>query len=622
VSAYFSCVWRLGHQRFLHQTPIYNSINSLNSSLTMFRSEQATQALSEGGLLPASIAIPTRDNTRSQYIAGLDNIGLHHMFDTDSIPTIPRRQVQSDSDLGIGMPPDLGGHDLAQLSSTVDARHLSLVKSTKQPITQLQSAMKGLVLGSPSANLQLSLTQSPHSHYGSSFQEVGLLGRGGFGRVYHTYNLFDQREYAIKKIPLGTKLSQKYRERGLQELQSSLREVQALATLDHKNVVRYHATWIEEPKRSSATQSCGTHVRPALTQKMLTGRPAPSPRPNISKTTLLPVADVDAKEDMFDRAASGKEALTSEGYDAGWSSQQENHDSISLQASDIFTDGNARSHIAAGNALEDDTVYVLHVQMSLYPATLAQYLAPPLPNASGGVGPLVKRHCFHLVPALRILLGILCGLQYIHAKGFIHRDIKPSNIFISALGHSNAAMQTEGYHDIGSCKACPSQQDYFVNPRIGDFGLVAELACAAKPGGSEDRGVGTEFYRPPLTKDDKGKNTERKIDEKVDVFAMGVVLVELLWRCSTTSERMFVLRDLQHGKLPNGLAKKINSEVLQNGLGEQVELIVKGMIHHGSEQRWGCERVKRAVEAILRQCDRKDIQTETERIHGFDGSEA
>jgi eukaryotic translation initiation factor 2-alpha kinase 3 len=79
-----------------------------------------------------------------------------------------------------------------------------------------------------------------------------LLGRGGFGRVYQCFNPLDNQFYAVKKIPLSPELSNLIctgqRPGGLGSgIEELLREVKALATLDHPNVVRYHQTWIEEP---------------------------------------------------------------------------------------------------------------------------------------------------------------------------------------------------------------------------------------------------------------------------------------------------------------------------------------------------------------------------------------
>jgi serine/threonine protein kinase len=83
-----------------------------------------------------------------------------------------------------------------------------------------------------------------YSRYASEFEELGALGKGGFGSVFQCRNALDGREYAIKKVHIraSSKLSQaEFSKR----LQKTLREVKSLALLDHPNIVRYYTAWLE-----------------------------------------------------------------------------------------------------------------------------------------------------------------------------------------------------------------------------------------------------------------------------------------------------------------------------------------------------------------------------------------
>ncbi|EXJ84768.1 PEK protein kinase [Capronia epimyces CBS 606.96] len=547
--------------------------------------EHVSQSLALGGLLPASIASDNQGSqqTRAAYLAGLEGLALSGMQTTDTLATRTKHQLPSPDEL------------LAVPRSTYQQQGI-FNESLQQQMANISLFQSPDQFSSPYSDLAFPLPPPRQSHYDSSFQQIRLLGKGGFGRVYHTYNIFDKKEYAVKKIPLSPRHSQRYRESGHKELENLLREVQALAQLEHNNVVRYHATWIEEPRRMpEGPYRSGTPSLTVQGRRLIADPSAPTkPRPRrlMSEHDDGIVFGTDSTSQAHVPGADDVLGPT-------WSLKDSELDSPSARTSDIFTDGVSRPSIQEANV--DDSVYVLHVQMSVYPMTLAQYLAPPSSNSRGAPGSFRPRHCFHLVPALRILMGILCGLQYIHAKGLVHRDIKPSNIFLSGLDVPTAGLVPDGYHDVGSCVACPNPCPYFVNPRIGDFGLVADVArddgLEGDSGGRKHgKPVGTEYYRPPAS------GWADVVDEKLDVFALGVILVEMLWCCPTNSERLHILRDIQKGKVPAGLALKIGSERYEDGTGSLVVQGILGMIEQDRRRRWSCAEVSDWAETVLKKC--------------------
>ncbi|CAK9803135.1 Eukaryotic translation initiation factor 2-alpha kinase [Anthophora plagiata] len=76
------------------------------------------------------------------------------------------------------------------------------------------------------------------SRYLTDFEPVHCLGKGGYGVVFEAKNKIDDCNYAIKRIALPN--STYSRER-------VMREVKALAKLDHQNIVRYFNAWLECP---------------------------------------------------------------------------------------------------------------------------------------------------------------------------------------------------------------------------------------------------------------------------------------------------------------------------------------------------------------------------------------
>jgi eukaryotic-like serine/threonine-protein kinase len=98
--------------------------------------------------------------------------------------------------------------------------------------------------------------------------------------------------------------------------------------------------------------------------------------------------------------------------------------------------------------------------------------------------------------ALRIVRQVLAGLAHAHGHGIIHRDIKPENILVE---------QAAGVED---------------HVRILDFGLAKVLGRHSDL--TKGLAIGTPNYMAP---EQLGVGT---VDERTDVYAVGIVLFELL----------------------------------------------------------------------------------------------
>ena len=245
--------------------------------------------------------------------------------------------------------------------------------------------------------------------------------------------------------------------------------------------------------------------------------------------------------------------------------------------------------------------------MTLYPMTLTEYISPP----DFSTHPPNPRHCFHLIPTLRLMLAILDGLQYIHANGLIHRDIKPGNIFLS----KPEVVFRNGYSDV-SCQTCLRDNRPFtrwLNPRIGDFGLVTQLASEGlvieEETGATTRAkdrVGTTYYRPPVWNGGRsgiegpGHNLPRQVeDEKTDIYALGVIFMEMLWECGTRMERVGMLTDLQQQVLPQGLQGKLEGEGFDSSIVEDTLALARAMTDPNPAQRWFGGQVRDAIGNLL-----------------------
>jgi len=106
-----------------------------------------------------------------------------------------------------------------------------------------------------------------------------------------------------------------------------------------------------------------------------------------------------------------------------------------------------------------------------------------------------------------VLLPALMALRALHAKGLIHRDLKPANIFLHRSKETGAAPVQVKLLDLGLVKALS----------LGKLALdTATLTVSGMM-------VGTPHYMAP-----EQILGESNVDQRVDVFAAGVVLYECL----------------------------------------------------------------------------------------------
>jgi serine/threonine-protein kinase len=96
--------------------------------------------------------------------------------------------------------------------------------------------------------------------------------------------------------------------------------------------------------------------------------------------------------------------------------------------------------------------------------------------------------------AVRITLGVLDALSYIHSNGIVHRDLKPENIMVD-------------------------QND---NVKLIDFGIAGKEGARRLTFAKLSQVMGTpEYISPEQVKGKRG-------DARSDIYAMGVMLYEML----------------------------------------------------------------------------------------------
>ncbi len=121
----------------------------------------------------------------------------------------------------------------------------------------------------------------------------------------------------------------------------------------------------------------------------------------------------------------------------------------------------------------------------------------------------VDRHRVNLKGRLQLFLKACEAIAYSHSQGVIHRDIKPSNIMVS--GEGDPSSWNVKVIDFGLAKSFS-----------GNLDLQHSLT-------SETTVLGSLPWMSPEQARNAGKsNQDRVVDERTDVFSLGVVLFQLL----------------------------------------------------------------------------------------------
>lgn len=112
----------------------------------------------------------------------------------------------------------------------------------------------------------------------------------------------------------------------------------------------------------------------------------------------------------------------------------------------------------------------------------------------------IARGPMSLAEALTVARALLSALDAAHTKGIVHRDIKPQNVFLAQKGRR-------------------------VETKLLDFGIAKFMVEEVKSLTETGTTIGSSLYMAP-----EQVKAERDLDGRVDVWAVGAVLYEMLSR--------------------------------------------------------------------------------------------
>lgn len=425
-----------------------------------------------------------------------------------------------------------------------------------------------------------------HSRLDQDFEVVGSLGQGGQGAVIKVRSKVDGCYYAIKKVvlPRATEVD------GTRAERQALREVRLMASMvPHPNVVRYHTAWTEIDACSTQTLKSSESVRGSVVSLIDSQCSAQNLQRQqlelLDEEAELRMSNMEAESLSFSLDFSS-DSLSFDEYSVPgfvFEDEREGQDS-SCRTSEGTNDDNRVSPLLTAEPVVMKPQIILYIQMELC-GTAAN--AVPLTATEAGdhkpvhqflnqlMSPLQERQQLEIEThsnlgawlrsslkersawthtseihqvGLNYILGAVQGVAHMHSYDVIHRDIKPDNIFL----HGDLAK----IGDFGLSKSVyeDSMSDKALSPRerLQQYGF---------DDGNHTTALGTFTYASPEQlgyrfnrSDALLKTASRfkcaKYSIKSDIFALGVILLELCCPFSTMMERSQVLTGVRHGVVP------------------------------------------------------------------------
>ncbi|KAK0161627.1 hypothetical protein PV327_010080 [Microctonus hyperodae] len=443
------------------------------------------------------------------------------------------------------------------------------------------------------------------SRYLSDFEPINCLGAGGYGVVFEAKNKIDDCNYAIKRIVLPN--SKDSRDR-------VMREVKALAKLDHHNIVRYFHAWLECPPagwqeehdhiyiNKQLLSQCPTTTTDDTTTNTKDSRNAvcidvPSSE-NSSVDSAIEAVALNCKNDdsfiIFNSSHSGESEITEE-YDDDLSSthgssaskvtnnnslhNNDNYDDDSFSI--VFKDLSENSNKKQNNSLcnndnyDDESSSIVFKDSSensneKQNKFKKQRNSMNLNEKRKNVNKKSPKMFLYIQMQLCQRSSLRKWLRQEKSRDYSHIV----NIFqqiVDAVEYVH--LQGLIHRDLKPSNVFFAYDD---KVKIGDFGLVTTIpeGCNGhNPCTSDEDGiyinncdsiiaqkcnhtacVGTTLYMAPE------QMNEQIYDYKVDIYSLGIILFELLMPFDTEMERAKAIIDLRNFIFPSDFASNYPKE--------------------------------------------------------------
>nr|XP_061798736.1 eukaryotic translation initiation factor 2-alpha kinase 3-like [Nerophis lumbriciformis] len=419
------------------------------------------------------------------------------------------------------------------------------------------------------------------SRYLTDFEPVQCLGRGGFGVVFQARNKVDDCNYAIKRIRLPD------RELAREKV---MREVKALAKLEHPGIIRYFNAWQESPPEgwqeemdhrwlqdNSATESPvsfadhveALSVKVPVLDRLSRGSGSDAGAGEVS-SLLLPEGEPETSDapDSSDPSWPRRPGdFTSSSFDVVFEDSVrdrdiEEQDRASGVAHTDLSDVGEDTGDGDRSSLSTPEAEISRPASSSPPRPNWLALAPPAAAPAQRAQPSPKVYLYIQMQLCRkenlkdwmarrrlpeqrerehcldIFLQIAEAVDFLHSKGLMHRDLKPSNIFFTVDDVVKVG-------DLGLVTAMEHEEDERQRSALTPAPLLTRHTGQ----------VGTKLYMSPE------QLSGQSYSHKVDIYSLGLILFELLHPFRTQMERVRTLTEVRSLCFPESFSRNNSHEL-------------------------------------------------------------